>query len=460
VSDIIELTITEAAARIERRDLSPVELTRAYLARIEHVDGQLNSFLTLDADQALRAAEIAETEIAGGTYRGPLHGMPLALKDLYDTAGLRTTAGSRFDADRLPERDAEAVRRLRNLGMVLLGKLNMHEWALGVTNANPHYGDCHNPYDTSRSPGGSSGGSGAAVAARLCIASLGSDTGGSIRIPASLCGIVGLKPTFGRISLRGVVPLSWNLDHAGPLTRSVPDAAILLQAIAGYDAADPASAFVPTDGYDEGIDAGVEGWKIAIATDAHFRDADAEVLSAVDAAAGRLSELGADIGMVELNDAAAAAQANALMTTSDAAACHHEQLRDQPDMFGADVLERMRRGAAYTSTEYILARRRQAVWRRYLDEFFETYDVLLTAATPITAPVLDDTAVEKARVLTRFTAPFNLAGLPALVLPCGVDAAGLPIGLQIVGSAWAEARVLRAGRAFEQAAGLRLAPPL
>jgi aspartyl-tRNA(Asn)/glutamyl-tRNA(Gln) amidotransferase subunit A len=458
VSDIIELTIAEAAARIERRDLSPVELTRAYLKRIEEVDSQLNSFLTIDAERALRAAEMAEAEIAGGTYRGPLHGIPLALKDLYDTAGLRTTAGSRFDADRVPDRDAETVRRLRNLGMVLLGKLNMHEWALGVTNANPHYGDCRNPYDTSRSPGGSSGGSGAAVAARLCAGSLGSDTGGSIRIPASLCGIVGLKPTFGRVSLRGVVPLSWNLDHAGPMTRSVHDAAMLLQAIAGYDAADPASAFVPVDTYDEGIDAGIVGWKIAIAIDAHFRDADADVLNAIDAAAGRLSELGADVITVELQGAAEAAQANALMTTSDAAAGHHEQLRDQPDMFGTDVLERMQRGAAYTSTEYILARRRQAIWRRYLDEFFETYDVLLTPATPITAPVLDDTAIEKARVLTRFTAPFNLAGLPAMSLPCGLDAAGLPIGLQIVGPAWAEARILRAGRAFEQAAGLRFTP--
>lgn len=460
MSDLIELTISKAAARIERRELSPLELTRAYLDRIAAVDTQLNSFLTLDVEGALQAAEAATTEIASGTYRGPLHGIPLALKDLYDTAGMRTTAGSRFDADRVPERDAEAVRRLRNAGMILLGKLNMHEWALGVTNSNPHYGDCRNPYDTSRSPGGSSGGSAAAVAARLCAGSLGSDTGGSIRIPAALCGIVGLKPTFGRVSLRGVVPLSWNLDHAGPMTRSVRDAALLLQIVAGYDAPDPASAFVPNDVYEEGLDAGIVGWKIALASDAHFRDADPAVLRAVDAAAARFSEMGADVSTVELVGAADAAQANALMTTSDAAACHHEHLRDQPDWFGADVRERMQRGAAFTSTEYIFARRTQTVWRRYLDEFFETYDLLLTPTTPITAPVLDESAIEKARVLTRFTAPFNLAGLPSLSLPCGVDDSGLPIGLQIVGPAWSEARVLRAGYSYERSFGLRLAPSL
>lgn len=460
MTDLTELTIAEAAAKIAEQALSPVELTEAYLARIQALDPQLNTFLTLDAEGALTTARTAEAEIAGGTYRGPLHGIPLALKDLYDTAGVRTTAGADFYRERVPDEDAEAVRRLRDAGAVLLGKLNMHEWALGVTNDNPHYGPCRNPYDTTRSPGGSSGGSGAALAARLCAGSLGSDTGGSIRIPASLCGIVGLKPTYGRVSLRGVVPLSWNLDHAGPLARSARDAAILLQAIAGYDPADPASAFMPLADYLEALENGVRGWRIALAHDSHFRDAEEEVLAAVDKAAELFGKLGAMVEPVALEEGGEAAQMNALMTTSDAAAFHHERLREAPERFGEDVRARMERGAAYSSTEYILARRTQATWRRRLDLLFESYDLLLTPATPITAPALGADSVERARVLTRFSAPFNLARLPAIALPCGTAASGLPVGLQLVGPAWAEARLLRAAQAYEQAAGPAPQPAL
>lgn len=452
MSDLTHLTIAEAADLLKRREISSVELTEAHLRRIDTHDVRLNSFITVTADHALAQARAADAELTRGVWRGPLHGIPIALKDLYDTAGIRTTAGSTFFADRIPDADARTVTLLYQAGAVLLGKLNMHEWALGVTNINPHYGPSRNPWDTSRITGGSSGGAAAALAAGLCMGALGSDTGGSIRIPASLCGIVGLKPTFGRVSLQGVIPLSWNLDHAGPMTRTVTDAALLLQVIAGYDPDDPASVALPVDNLLATIDAGVTGWRIALATDTHFGEADPEVISAVRRAATVFEELGAHVEAVDLSQGREAAQMNALMTTSDAAAFHRDRLRDHPHRFGADVLARMERGAQYTSTEYILARRFQCEWRRRLERLFEQFDLLLTPATPITAPIIDGLdAIEAARQLTRCTAPFNLAGLPALAVPCGLSAAGLPVGLQIVAAPWNEARVLRAGRAFESA---------
>jgi aspartyl-tRNA(Asn)/glutamyl-tRNA(Gln) amidotransferase subunit A len=452
MSDLTHLTIAEAADLLARREIAAVELTEAHLRRIDAHDTHLNSFITVTSDHALTQARAADAELTRGVRRGPLHGIPLALKDLYDTAGIRTTAGSTFFADRIPDTDARAVTLLYQAGAVLLGKLNMHEWALGVTNINPHYGPSRNPWDPSRITGGSSGGAAAALAAGLCMGALGSDTGGSIRIPSSLCGIVGLKPTFGRVSLQGVIPLSWNLDHAGPMARTVTDAALLLQAIAGYDPDDPVSVALPVDNLLATLDAGVTGWRIALATDAHFGEADPEVISAVRRAATVFEELGARVEAVDLSQGREAAQMNALMTTSDAAAFHRDRLRDHPHRFGADVLARMERGAQFTSTEYILARRFQSEWRRRLERLFEQFDLLLTPATPITAPVIEGLdAIEAARQLTRCTAPFNLAGLPALSLPCGLSAAGLPIGLQIVAAPWNEARVLRAGRAFENA---------
>jgi aspartyl-tRNA(Asn)/glutamyl-tRNA(Gln) amidotransferase subunit A len=452
MSDLTHLTIAEAADLLARREIAAVELTEAHLRRIDAHDTHLNSFITVTSDHALTQARAADAELTRGVRRGPLHGIPLALKDLYDTAGIRTTAGSTFFADRIPDTDARAVTLLYQAGAVLLGKLNMHEWALGVTNINPHYGPSRNPWDPSRITGGSSGGAAAALAAGLCMGALGSDTGGSIRIPSSLCGIVGLKPTFGRVSLQGVIPLSWNLDHAGPMARTVTDAALLLQAIAGYDPDDPVSVALPVDNLLATLDAGVTGWRIALATDAHFGEADPEVISAVRRAATVFEELGARVEAVDLSQGREAAQMNALMTTSDAAAFHRDRLRDHPHRFGADVLARMERGAQFTSTEYILARRFQSEWRRRLERFFDQFDLLLTPATPITAPVIEGLdSIEAARQLTRCTAPFNLAGLPALSLPCGLSAAGLPIGLQIVAAPWNEARVLRAGRAFENA---------
>ena len=453
--NLTDLTICEAAEAIASRRISPVELTRACLERIERLDPILNSFITVTAESAIEAARQAEVEIQKSGARSRLHGIPLALKDLYETRGVHTTAGSLFFQDYIPEEDAASVQKLTAAGAVMLGKLNMHEIALGVTSTNPHYGPCRNPWNPSLVCGGSSGGSGAALAGRLCLGALGTDTGGSIRIPSSLCGIVGLKPTYGRVSTRGVIPLSWNLDHVGPMARSVRDVALLMQVIAGYDPLDAGSIDVPTDDYLEQIESGVSGWRVALASDGFFTElTDPEVWKSVHEAAHVFTQLGAVVEEVPFPEARQAALANGLMTTSDGAAYHRERLQSQPENFGEDIRQRLQTGSAYTSTDYSLARRTQVVLRRQFTGFFERYDILLTPTTPVTAPDIEGpNAVEQARLLTRFTAPFNLTGLPALSLPCGFTSTNMPIGLQIISRPWAEATILRAGYTYEQAAG-------
>jgi aspartyl-tRNA(Asn)/glutamyl-tRNA(Gln) amidotransferase subunit A len=450
--ELTQLYLHQAAELIRRRELSPVELTRAYLRRIEQLNPRLNCFITLTAEMAEASARSAEADLQRGEYRGALHGIPIALKDLFETQGVLTSGGSTFFADYIPQRDAYVVQRLKAAGAVMLGKLNMHEIALGVTNNNPHYGACHNPWALERISGGSSGGCGAALAAQLCLGALGSDTGGSTRIPASLCGVVGLKPTFGRISLRGVMPLSWNLDHVGPMARCVRDVALLFQSIAGYDAEDPYSAPVQSEDYLARLEAGVRGWRVALAVDDFFTQADEQVCRAVKTAAEVFTSLGAQVDEVHLPEGLEAARANGLMVVSDAAAVYRQPLQSNPEGFGKDVLQRLQSGAAYSAVEYALARHQQALWRHRLERLFEGVDVLLTPTTPIVAPFIEGPdAVEQARILTRFTSPFNLAGLPALSVPCGFSQEGLPIGLQLVARPWAEAKVLQAGFAYEQA---------
>lgn len=452
MKEITSLSIIEASELIKRREISALELTSAHLKRVNEIDTLINSFIHVIGDQALDSARQADVDISRSGPRSLFHGIPLALKDLYDLQGVPTTAGSKFFLKNIPGEDAFVVQRLQEAGAVVLGKLNMHEIALGVTNVNPHFGVCRNPWDRERVTGGSSGGSAAALVTGLCLGSLGSDTGGSIRIPASLCGIVGLKPTYGRVSLRGVMPLSWNLDHAGPMARQVRDTAVLLQAIAGYDSQDPASDDVPAGDYLDLLENGVRGWRVALASDEFFTKAtDAEIWAGIQAAAVVFEGLGAHIIPVEFPQARRAAQANGLMTTSDAATFHQERLQDYPEGFGEDVLTRLTAGAAYTSSEYSQARRTQTVLRRRYEEFFNDYDILITPTTPIPAPLIEGPdAVEQARVLTRFTAPFNLTGLPALSIPCGFTRTGLPIGLQIISAPWMETKVLRAGYAYEQ----------
>lgn len=457
-SQLTQLTLSEAANLLAAKKISPVDLVQAHIARIEQLEPRLNCFITRTFETALDYAHQAESDIQRGNHRGALHGIPIALKDLYETRGVRTTAGSKFFRDHVPDADCAVVEKLNAAGAINLGKLNLHEIALGVTNDNPHFGAARNPWNPDCITGGSSGGSGAALAAELVLGSLGTDTGGSIRIPSSLCGVVGLKPTYGRVSTRGVMPLSWNLDHAGPMARRVRDAAIILQAIAGYDPLDPYSANVPLDDYVSNLakvsepSQGLSGLRVAFASQGHFAAADAQMLSAVRAAASLFEKLGTRVEEVEIEIANDLWRSNGTMTTADGAAFHRERMQAHPEDFGADVLARLTSGANATSSDYVLARRTQTSGRRWFENFFQTYDLLLTPTTPAVAPVRGSSnAVETARLLTRFTAPFNLTGLPALSVPCGFTDSGLPIGLQIVSRPWAEAKVLQAGFAFEQA---------
>ena len=457
IPDALE-NLARAAQRVADGEVSPVELTSACLERIAGIDAQVNAFITVTADTAVGEARAAERERVRGEAAGPLAGVPIAVKDLFDTAGVRTTAGSSFFAERVPDRDAAVVQKLRAAGAVLLGKLNMHEWALGVTNDNPHYGACHNPWALDRITGGSSGGSAAALAAGMCFGSLGSDTGGSIRIPASLCGVVGLKPTYGRVSLRGVVPLSWSLDHAGPMARRVSDVALLLDVIAGPDRADPGSADVAADDYTTRLDDGISGWRIGVIADEWLGDIESNVHALVRTATRVLASAGAQIEELAAPELPDAARLNGLMTTADAATFHRERMESAPLHFGSDVLARLRRGAGYGATDYADARRQQMILRHTFSSWFVEhggmFDAVALPTTPCTAPrIAGLDAVATAPVLTRLTAPFNFTGLPALSVPCGLTPEGLPVGLQIVGAPWAERRVLRVGRAYELASG-------
>ena len=447
------INISEAQVLIRQKKISPVELVEACLRQIDSEEARINAFITVTAEQArvqAKEAEALQMKLPVEEMP-PLLGIPFAAKDLYDTAGIRTTGGTAYRANDIPSEDAEVVKRLKAAGMILLGKTNTHEIALGVTTVNPHYGATHNPHDLSRIAGGSSGGSAAALAANMCPAALGTDTGGSIRIPSSLCGVVGLKPTYGRVSLRGIMPLSWNLDHAGPMTRSVRDAGLMLNAMAGYDARDPSSIDVPVGDYASITEASLKGVRIGLAEEGYLDFANDEVASAVREAASIFKSLGARVESIDFSWLTEAARANALMTPADGAAYHHERMQKTPEVYGEDVLRRLRTGAAYSSTEYSLARRTQAEMKRRMEIFFENYDLLLLPSTAVAAPpIKGKDAVEQAKLLTRFTAPFNLTGLPALSIPCGYTQSNLPIGLQIVGPAWGERMILLAGHIYRQ----------
>lgn len=452
---LTDLSISEAATLIETRQLSPVELTQAYLDRIERLNPILNAFITVTTDHALKAARMAEAEIKDGAYRGPLHGIPFAYKDLFETKGVLTSAGSKHFANYVPARDGTVIARLSEAGAVMLGKLNMHELAFGVTTDNTWYGTCKNPYDLHRIPGGSSGGSGAALAARLCAGALGSDTRGSIRIPAAACGVVGLKPTYGRNSLHGVIPLSWNLDHVGPMARRVRDVALMLGFMVGYDPADPFSVDYPVGDYLDDLEAGIEGWRIAIADDEFFTPADSELSVMLTESAKIFTSLGAQVYWVDASWLRASGDYSRIMLGADAAAFHRERYETRPDDFSGEIRKRLERDSAYTSRDYAEARYAQNLAIYQIGTFFENYDLLVTPTTP--APALRHDQLPEWRKsggdYTRFSAPFNMTGVPAVSIPGGFSEAGLPLGLQIVAPHWGEAQLLRAAYAYEQAAG-------
>jgi aspartyl-tRNA(Asn)/glutamyl-tRNA(Gln) amidotransferase subunit A len=445
-------TIIELAPRLRRKEISPVELTCACLDRIEKLNPTLNAFITVSADSALAEARAAETEISRGEWRGPLHGIPVALKDIINTASIRTTAASGLFHDRIPAEDAEVVKRLRQAGAVILGKNNLHEFAYGGSSLVSFFGYVHNPRNTAHIAGGSSGGSAAAVAAGLCYASIGTDTAGSIREPAALCGCVGIKPTYGRVSSRGVIPLSWSLDHVGPLVATVGDAAVVLQAMAGYDALDVGSVDVPVSDYVSGLGDGAKSLRVGIPR-AHFYDElDEEVRAAVETALIVIGKLVEDVHEVKIE-----VTTDRTVQAAESYAYHAENVARAPELYQPETLRRIRSGENISAAEYIRRRRELDEQRRRARDFFAEVDLLITPTMPIPAPAIADLkkdpgALRPAElVLLRNTRPFNVWGLPAISVPCGFTKSGLPIGLQIAGAHWREDLVLRLAQAYESA---------
>jgi aspartyl-tRNA(Asn)/glutamyl-tRNA(Gln) amidotransferase subunit A len=449
------VTIREAAEGLRARRFSSEELTTAVLGRIQRQDSTLRAFITVTAEQALLRARQADAELAAHRDRGELHGIPVALKDIFFTRGVRTTAGSRIYQDFVPDRDAAVVERLEAAGAVPLGKTNMHELAYGITSANPHFGAVRNPWNAGHSPGGSSGGSGAAVAAGMAYAAMGSDTGGSIRIPASFCGIVGLKPTYGRVSRRGAFPLAWSLDHMGPLAQSVRDAALMLNAIAGHDGGDATSSRHPVVGFVPEEDCSIRGLRIGFPEKYFFDRLDPEVESSVRGACARAEAMGATVKPVDLPDMAALAAIGRVILLCEATAGMEPHLHKR-ESFGADVLALFDQGRLLPATDYIHAQRLRKKIQREFARVWQGADCLIVPATPITAPRLGESTVrfgseeEDVRLAaTRLVRGFNVLGLPALSIPCGLSSKGLPIGLQIVGPPMEEALILRVGAALE-----------
>ena len=458
---LLDASLEDAITALRARNVGALELTEAALARIARREPELNGFITVTADAARQRARAIDDGRVPTSLAGPptaLAGAPIALKDLFDVAGVATTAGSMLLAANVPSEDSAVAADLFAAGAVNLGKTNLHEWAFGVTTNNPHFGPTRNPWDRDRIPGGSSGGSAAALVAGEIFGSVGSDTGGSIRIPASLCGIVGLKPTYGRVSLRGAIPLAWSLDHAGPMARSVRDAALLLQVIAGYDPGDPASVDVPVDDYLADIEAGVRGLRIGVVTGRFMTRFGAEeqpvpeVAAAVRAAAEMLAREGARVEDAELPRSDELRNTQLVVIGAEAGAYHHERIAAHRQGYGKDVAQRIDTGLTRTGTEYALARRTRDELRHAYTATLAEWDAVILPSTPTTAPLREgQDAVAAAAKLTAYTSPFNLTGLPAISIPCGFDANGLPIGLQLVARPWAEARLLRIARAYERA---------
>ena len=450
------LSIRQAGELIQRGELSPVELTRACLDRIQATDDRLHSFILLLADEALAQARTAEAEVLRGAYKGPMHGIPFALKDLYDTAGVRTTAGSQVDIDRVPSEDATTTARLKEAGGILLGKLAMHEFALGGPDWTTPFEPARNPWNLDHITGGSSSGSGSSVASGQCLGALGSCTGGSIRGPASLCGIVGLKATYGRVSRFGVVTLSWSQDHAGPMTRTVEDTAFMLQAIAGHDPRDPTSSRAPVPDYSRSLREDIRGVKIGLPRHYFFDDdpsVSREVVAKVEQAVAVLEELGAHVEEVTLPSLDYVRAANSVIMVSEAFAYHEPNLKTRPQDFGQIVRGRFRIGGLMSASDYLQAQRVRTWARRDFAEVMKTVDYLVTPTMTQPAPAFEGYDPISATRGKSFTAPFNVTGLPAISVPCGFSEGGLPIGMQIAGKPFDEPGVIQAAYTYQQYAG-------
>ena len=449
-TDLCFLSIAQAGALFRSRQLSPVELTQAFLHRIEAVDSKTRAYVTLLPDSALAEARSAEKELLRGRDRGPLHGIPLAHKDLYDTKGVRTTAQSKVLEHRVPTEDSTAIARLRKAGSVLLGKLAMHEFAAGGPQTSL-FEQARNPWNLDHVTGGSSSGSGAAVAAGLCMGALGSDTGGSIRGPASFCGIAGLKPTYGRVSAYGVVPLSWSLDHCGPMTRTVEDTALMLQALAGHDPKDPNSSRMPVPDYSASLRQGVRGLTIGVPRQfIASAEVDADTTAAVDRALAGLEELGGRVEEVNIPSLEHSGIVNMTISLSEAFAYHKRDLQSQPQNFGDIVRFYFYIGALFSDDDYVQAQRARRYIQQEMARTMERVDLLATPTSSKPAGALKDFDPMALGARPSFMGMFNQTGMPAISIPCGFSSSGLPIGLQLAGSPFDEPTVLRAAHAYEQ----------
>jgi len=448
----VRATIQQLSQQIRRRSLSPVELTRDCLARIEKLNPQLNAFITVLAHSALDDARRAEREIQRGNYRGPLHGIPIGLKDIIDTAGVPTTAASAQYKARVPSEDAEVVRRLRTSGAIILGKQNLHEFAYGGSSVISYFGEVHNPWDTTRITGGSSGGSAASVAAGFGYAAVGTDTAGSVRLPPSFCGVVGLKPTYGRVSARGVVPLAWSYDHVGPIANSVEDAALVLQVIAGYDAADPVSVDTPAGDFAGKLGQLPSPLRIGVPRQFFFDGLDGEVAAAVEKAVDVFRGLRAEIREVDLE-----VLTDRTLASAESWAFHEPMVKRSPELYQPATLARIKSGESISAADVERAKRELRASRHAIQKTFDELDILLTPTVPISPPKIADLKEHPENLrpaellMLRNTRPFNVWGIPAISLPCGFTRDGLPIGLQLAAAPWREELLLQAAHAFEQA---------
>jgi aspartyl-tRNA(Asn)/glutamyl-tRNA(Gln) amidotransferase subunit A len=451
---------------IQKKEVSPVEVTQAHLARIEALEPRLNSFITLLPEAALDAARTAEKEVLEGRWRGPLHGVPMGLKDLFYTRGVRTTSGAKVFDRFVPDFDSTVTARLKAAGAILLGKLNLHPLAYGPTGENAEYGNMHNPWDPERITGGSSGGSASAAASGECAITLGSDTGGSIRIPSSLCGLAGIKPTYGRASCYGVTALSWSLDHPGPLCRTAEDCALVMNAIAGYDPKDPASVDLPVPDYTRALTGEIQGLRIGIPRDYFDSPIDPEVKDLFWKAVASLEKLGARVSEVSWPLYSRCMAISTTVQMVEAAVYHWRLLKERGEDLYAPVRLRLETGFFISGADYVRAQQARALFFRETLKLFEGVDLLAGPTLPITAFKIGTVEMEVAGALTKviplltqYTRPFNLTGLPAMSVPCGFSAKGLPVGLQLAGRPFDEETVLRTGHAFEQATAWHLRKP-
>jgi aspartyl-tRNA(Asn)/glutamyl-tRNA(Gln) amidotransferase subunit A len=453
-------TIRQLGRELRDRTISPVELTRDCLLRIEKLNPKLNAFITVLAESALEDARRAEQEIQRGNYRGALHGIPIGLKDIIDTAGIRTTAASALFKDRIPIEDAEVVRRLRAAGAIILGKQNLHEFAYGGSSMISFFGEVRNPWDTSRIAGGSSGGSAASVAAGLGFAAIGSDTAGSVRLPAAFCGVVGLKPTYGRVSTRGVIPLSWSLDHVGPITNSVYDAALILQVLAGHDVDDPASVDVTVPDFVAALNQHSQKLRIGVPRKFFFDDLHLEVAAAIEEVLQIFCDLQAEIHEVKLE-----VPTDRTLSSAESYAYHEPFGARSPELYQPATLARIQAAANTSAVAVLRARRELDAARHSIRKIFNQVDILLTPAVAIPPPAIVDlkahpeTLRPAELLMLRNTRPFNVWGIPTISVPCGFTSDNLPIGLQLAAPPWREDLLQQAAYAYEQATDWHLKTP-